>query len=81
MEFHIENLQQTGEYWLKRSLTSGINSARYRLTRYFRDQEPVIELYDHVTDPNETVNIAEERPDVVERLMMLWDRGNTGLYE
>ncbi len=53
---------------------------RYRLTRYFRNEEPVVELYDHETDPNETKNIAGEHPDVVKELMPLWEKGNTGLY-
>ena len=42
---------------------------RYRLTRYFRDQQPVIELYDHESDPYETRNIAAEKADVVDSLM------------
>jgi arylsulfatase A-like enzyme len=58
-----------------------LRTERYRMTKYFRDQEPVIELYDHVSDPNETKNIAGEHPDLVERLMPLWEKGNTGLYE
>nr|MBI1230895.1 sulfatase-like hydrolase/transferase [Cytophagales bacterium] len=53
---------------------------RYRLTRYFRDQNPTVELYDHQTDPLETRNIAAEQPDVVAALMPLWEKGNTGLY-
>jgi arylsulfatase A-like enzyme len=54
---------------------------RYRMNRYFRNAEPVIELYDHQVDPNETRNIAAEEPGVVEKLMPLWEKGNTGLYE
>jgi arylsulfatase A-like enzyme len=57
-----------------------LRTERYRLTKFFRDQEPVIEMYDHQTDPNETKNIAAEHPDVVEQLMPLWEKGNTGLY-
>ena len=58
-----------------------LRTARYRLTRYFRDEQPVIELYDHETDPDETKNIAAEHPDIVENLMPLWEKGNTGLYQ
>ena len=54
---------------------------RYRLTKYFRDAEPKIELYDHKTDPNESKNIAEENPELVNKLMPIWDKGNTGIYE
>ena len=57
-----------------------LRTDRYRLTRYFRDAEPVIELYDHSTDPNETKNIAADKPEIVEMLMPLWEKGNTGLY-
>lgn len=53
----------------------------FRLTRYFRKEQPVIELYDHKNDPWETKNIADQNPIKVKQLMPLWDRGNTGLYE
>ncbi|WP_215224879.1 sulfatase [Echinicola shivajiensis] len=53
----------------------------YRLSKYYRDQQPEIELYDHRDDPNETVNIAQENPEIVEQLMPLWEQGNTGIYE
>ncbi len=57
-----------------------LRTERYRLTKYFRSQQPLIELYDHKTDPFETKNIAAENPAIVEQLMPLWERGNTGLY-
>jgi len=57
-----------------------LRTNRYRLTRYFRKQEPVIELYDHQTDPYESRNIALENPEIVEQLMPLLEKGNTGLY-
>jgi hypothetical protein len=40
----------------------------------------VVELFDHQTDPNETRNIATENPEIVNSLMPLWEKGNTGLY-
>jgi arylsulfatase A-like enzyme len=58
-----------------------LRTERYRLTRYFRNAEPVIELYDHQTDPNETKNIAAEKPEIVEKLMPQWEKGNTGLFD
>lgn len=58
-----------------------LRTSRYRLTKYFRKQEPVIELYDHQTDPNETKNIAAEHPEIVNNLMPLLEKGNTGLYK
>ncbi len=58
-----------------------LRSERYRLTKYFREAEPVIELYDHQNDEHESENIAGSNPEVVEQLMPLWEKGNTGLYE
>jgi arylsulfatase A-like enzyme len=58
-----------------------MRTPRYRLTKYFREEQPVIELYDHKTDPWESKNIAGDHPEIVEALMPLWKKGNTGLYE
>lgn len=58
-----------------------LRTERYRLTKYFRDAEPVIELYDHQTDPLESVNIAAENPGIVAGLMPLLEKGNNGLYD
>lgn len=62
---------------------SGISlrTNRYRLTKYSRNSGPVVELYDHNKDPFETKNIAAENPEVIENLMPLWEKGNTGLFE
>ncbi|MCD6347940.1 MAG: DUF4976 domain-containing protein [Bacteroidales bacterium] len=57
-----------------------LRTERYRLTKYFRKQQPVIELYDHVTDPYEARNIAGQNPEIVDSLMMIWKKGDTGLY-
>jgi arylsulfatase A-like enzyme len=57
-----------------------LRTDRYRLTRYYREAEPAIELFDHQADPNETLNIAAEHPDIVEKLMPVLEKGNTGLY-
>lgn len=58
-----------------------VRTDRYRLTKYFRDAEPTVELYDHQTDPLESVNIAAENPNIVAELMPLLEKGNTGLYD
>lgn len=52
----------------------------YRITKYFRKETPIIELYDHMIDTHETKNIAQENPDVVAKLIPLLEKGNTGLY-
>ncbi len=58
-----------------------LRTERYRLTKYFRKQQPVIELYDHLTDPFESRNIASQKPEVVDSLMIIWKKGDTGLYK
>jgi len=57
-----------------------LRTERYRLTRYFRKERPLIELYDHARDPFENHNIAGQFPAVVERLMPELEKGDTGLY-
>jgi len=57
-----------------------LRTDRYRLTKYFREQQPDIELYDHLNDPFETKNISEESASIVNELMPLLEKGNTGLY-
>ena len=52
----------------------------YRMNKYFREEQPVIELFDHHADPYETRNVADERQDIVERLVPIWEKGNTGIY-
>jgi len=53
---------------------------RYRLTKYFRKAEPLIELYDHKSDPNEAKNIAQQNPQLIESLIPIWEKGDTGVY-
>lgn len=54
---------------------------KYRLTKYFRAEQPVVELYDHRKDPLETRNMAGQKAAVIRKLNPLWEQGNTGLYE
>lgn len=58
-----------------------MRNERYRLTRYFREENPVIELYDHLQDPLESKNIAAENPEIVAQLMPILEKGNTGLFD
>ncbi|MFC4094539.1 sulfatase [Euzebyella saccharophila] len=58
-----------------------LRTPKYRLTKYYRGQKPVIELYDHTQSQNESINIAEESPKIVDRLMPILSQGNTGLYD
>ena len=72
-----ESGNQAFAYWKK---GISLRTDRYRLTRYFREQEPSVELFDYLADPNETINIATERPELVDSLMPIWEKGNTGVY-
>lgn len=54
-------------------------SDRYRLTKYFREAKPTVELYDHRRDPLEAENIAEQ-VEIPAKIEKLWQQGNTGLY-
>jgi arylsulfatase A-like enzyme len=58
-----------------------LRTSQYRLTKYFRSEQPTLELYDHQSDPYENINIADEKPEVVKQLMPLWEKGNTGLFD
>jgi arylsulfatase A-like enzyme len=57
-----------------------LRTKRYRLTRYFRKEEPTIELYDHEKDPFENHNVAKDHPEIIERLMPVLEKGNLGIY-
>src|SRR5690606_30880684 len=52
---------------------TSVRTDRYRLVAYNDPQEdaPQFELFDHQRDPLETVNVAGEHPEVVERLRSL----------
>jgi len=58
-----------------------LRTEKYRLTKYYRQDQPTIELYDHTIDPNETKNIAHLNPEIIKALTPLLENGNTGLYE
>lgn len=55
--------------------TNGISleTERYHLIKYFRKEMPSIELYDHLNDPIESINIAQDKPDIVKELMPFID--------
>ncbi len=73
-----ENWRNTAYSYFRNGIS--LRTDRYRLTRYFRNQEPLIELYDHELDPDETINIATEQPEIVNSLLPILEKGNTGLY-
>ncbi len=59
-------------------LGRAIRTERYRLVEWKRPEDPAelaeIELYDYETDPDESRNVAAERPQVVTRLRAILDR-------
>lgn len=57
-----------------------VRTHRYRLTKYFREEEPVIELYDHKADPYENINIAEDHSAIVKKLMPLLEKGDFNIF-
>lgn len=73
-----EQLDQTAFSYFRKGISMRL--PRYRITKYFREEEPTIELYDYQTDPYETINIAGENPPLVDSLLVQWEEGNTGLY-
>lgn len=65
--------------YFKQGIT--VRTDQYRYTRYFRAQQPAIELYDHKTDPHENHNVADANPDVLQQLEPVWAKGNTGVFK
>jgi arylsulfatase A-like enzyme len=48
-----------------------LRTGSYRLTKFFRKEEPKIELFDHLIDPQENFNIAVDNHKIVDSLMPL----------
>jgi len=57
-----------------------IRTKDYRLTKYFREEKPVIELYDHRSESIESKNIAKNHPDIVNQLMKIMKEADNGIY-
>ena len=80
--------EQQGEKWDRKLFENDLMGYAMRTKRYrfivWKDyknskRDPIyIELYDHVTDPKETKNIADERPDLVNKLMIQFNKGWRG---
>ena len=52
----------------------------YRLSKYYRSIQPKIELYNIISDPNETKNIAKDNQLIIDSLNTELDLGDTGLF-
>ena len=58
-----------------------LRTEKYRFTKYDRQELPNIELYDHSSDPDESVNIAAERSKVVEELSAMIEEMTSEIQE
>jgi len=70
-----ENWRNTAYSYWRKGYT--IRTKNYRMMKYFRDEEPEIELYDHINDPYETNNISGKHPEIVNELIFELKKGNT----
>jgi arylsulfatase A-like enzyme len=84
----LETLMATGSDQNWRNLAfsyfrKGISmrTPAYRLTKFYRDEEPKVELYDHVSHIYERENIAAKSTEIVESLASAFDTGRTGIFE
>ena len=57
-----------------------LKTDRYRLTKFFREEEPKIELYDHLLDPEENINIAFDHQKTVDSLMPVLEKVTPEFY-
>lgn len=57
-----------------------LRTDRYRLTKFYRNEKPNLELYDHSTDPEENQNIAEQNEEIVKSLLPLLDEVTPNFY-
>ncbi len=72
------NIKEQTYGYFKKGIT--MRNERYRITKFYRDEMPNIELYDHQTDPLETVNIAASNEQKVQELLPILEEGNKGLF-
>jgi arylsulfatase A-like enzyme len=57
-----------------------IRTDRYRLNSFFRKEEPKIELFDHLIDPEENMNIAADNQKIVDSLMPILQQVTPKFY-
>lgn len=51
-----------------------LRTNKFRLAKHYNVESSNIELFDHQKDPNESINIAAENPDIVERLLPILEK-------
>lgn len=57
-----------------------LRTPEYRFTQYDKKGETITELYQYGEDQLERKNVANEKPDVVQMLLPLWEKGVTFSY-
>ena len=57
-----------------------IRTGPYRLTKFFREEEPNIELYNHLIDPEENINISVDQQKIVDSLMPVLEQAALEFY-
>jgi arylsulfatase A-like enzyme len=57
-----------------------IRTDSYRLTKFFREEKPKIELYNHLSDPDENHNIAADQKKIVDSLTLVLESKVPGFY-
>jgi len=80
---HLEDSHSSGKpaaFTYQRNRIA-MRTDRYRLIAHKTDDRCIIALFDHQMDPNETENIAQEHPEIVNRLLPLLEGGNAGFME
>lgn len=65
--------------YFKQGLT--MRTSLHRITKYYRNAQPVIELYDLARDPWEQNNIAAQKPELVKNLLKILESEDTGVYQ
>ena len=87
-EVEARIIKQQGDAWNRELFEHHLmgytmRTDRYRLVVWRDHRDPAakpvyVELYDHQTDPHETVNVADNHPDVVRRLNAVMATGWKG---
>lgn len=82
-EVEARIIEQQGEKWNRELFEKdlmgyGMRTDRYRIVLWKDTKNPelppiFVELFDHENDPNETINIAAKKPEIVDRLIAQFD--------
>ena len=57
-----------------------MRTPRYRMTKYYREEKPDVELFDHTLDPEENKNIADDNQEMVNELMPILNDATPAFY-